>query len=130
MTSKFVRKKSKRRDDEERQIEYSVFAAPGYAGLFVEFDTLDHKLPITKSQFDSIVELVRTAIRKGIHPRMIRQGSSGSYFVSNHAGNIVAIFKPKNEEPYGNLNPKWTKWLHRNLFPCFFGRSWFFVAIA
>jgi phosphatidylinositol 4-kinase type 2 len=126
MTSKFViRKKRKRHDDEDKEIAYSVFVAPGYAGDFVEFGTLDHKFPMTKQEFDMIAESVRTAIRMGIHPRMIRQGSSGSYFVSNPAGKTVGIFKPKNEEPYGKLNPKWTKWLHRNLFPCFFGRSWY-----
>ncbi|KAG2749167.1 hypothetical protein P692DRAFT_201805297 [Suillus brevipes Sb2] len=25
----------------------------------------------------------------------------------------VAVFKPKDEEPYGRLNPQTTKWLHR-----------------
>jgi phosphatidylinositol 4-kinase type 2 len=35
----------------------------------------------------------------------------------------VGVFKPKDEEPYGNQNPKWTKWLHRNLLCCCFGRS-------
>ena len=33
------------------------------------------------------------------------------------------MFKPKDEEPYGHLNPKWTKWLHKLFFPCCFGRS-------
>jgi len=33
------------------------------------------------------------------------------------------VFKPKNEEPYGQLNPKWIKWLHKIFFPCCFGRS-------
>jgi phosphatidylinositol 4-kinase type 2 len=33
------------------------------------------------------------------------------------------VFKPKDEEPYASRNPKWTKWIHRNLFPCFFGRE-------
>lgn len=33
------------------------------------------------------------------------------------------MFKPKNEEPYGHLNPKWLKWIHRIFFPCCFGRS-------
>jgi phosphatidylinositol 4-kinase type 2 len=126
MTSKFaIRRKPKHRDDEEKEIEYSVFVAPGYQGEYIEFDTLDHNPPVTKSQFDAIAESVRTAIRMGFHPRMIRQGSSGSYFVSNSSGKIVGVFKPKNEEPYGKLNPKWTKWLHRNLFPCCFGRSWY-----
>lgn len=125
MTRKLaIRKKAKPKEEEEREIAYSVFAAPGYQGQFVEFDTLDHRHPMTKIEFDAVADSVRHAIRMGIHPRMIRQGSSGSYFVSNPAGKTVAIFKPKNEEPYGKLNPKWTKWLHRNLFPCFFGRSW------
>jgi len=118
------RRKPKPRDDEEKEIEYSVFVAPGYHGQFYEFGTLDHRPPMTKYQFEAAVESVRHAIRMGVHPRLIRQGSSGSYFVSNSSGKIVAIFKPKNEEPYGKLNPKWTKWLHRNLFPCCFGRSW------
>ena len=33
------------------------------------------------------------------------------------------MFKPKDEEPYGHLNPKWTKWLHKVCCPCCFGRS-------
>jgi hypothetical protein len=54
---------------------------------------------------------------------MISQGSSGSYFARNSEGKVVGVFKPKDEEPYASRNPKWTKWLHRNLFPCFFGRA-------
>jgi len=33
------------------------------------------------------------------------------------------VFKPKDEEPYGRLNPKWTKWMHKLCCPCCFGRS-------
>lgn len=33
------------------------------------------------------------------------------------------MFKPKDEEPYGQLNPKWTKWMHKLCCPCCFGRS-------
>jgi phosphatidylinositol 4-kinase type 2 len=36
---------------------------------------------------------------------------------------IIGVFKPKNEEPYGRLNPKWTKWMHKLCCPCCFGRS-------
>ena len=35
----------------------------------------------------------------------------------------IGVFKPKDEEPYGRLNPKWTKWLHKICCPCCFGRS-------
>ena len=78
---------------------------------------------MTSEQFDSVIDGVRDAINAGIQPRLVTKGSSGSYFALNKEQRIVGIFKPKNEEPYGQLNPKWTKWLHRNLFPCFFGRS-------
>ena len=54
---------------------------------------------------------------------MISQCSSGSYFARNTSGKVVGVFKPKDEEPYASRNPKWTKWIHRNLFPCFFGRA-------
>ncbi|CAP33059.2 Protein CBG14579 [Caenorhabditis briggsae] len=63
------------------------------------------------------------AIHNGHYPQRIAQGSSGSYFVKNTADEIIAVFKPKNEEPYGSLNPKWLKWIHRVFLPCCFGRS-------
>ncbi|KAK0397611.1 hypothetical protein QR680_002191 [Steinernema hermaphroditum] len=70
----------------------------------------------------TIVEAVR-AINNGQFPQRIPQGSSGSYFVRNTRGERIGVFKPKNEEPYGHLNPKWVKWLHKLFFPCCFGRS-------
>lgn len=33
------------------------------------------------------------------------------------------MFKPKDEEPYGQLNPKWAKWFHKMCCPCCFGRG-------
>lgn len=36
---------------------------------------------------------------------------------------FLGVFKPKDEEPYGHLNPKWTKWMHKLCCPCCFGRS-------
>ncbi|CAI5454076.1 unnamed protein product [Caenorhabditis angaria] len=63
------------------------------------------------------------AIHNNHFPERIVQGSSGSYFVKNIHDEIIAVFKPKNEEPYGSLNPKWLKWIHRVFLPCCFGRS-------
>jgi hypothetical protein len=51
--------------------------------------------------FRSTVHSVREAIARGIYPQRISQGSSGSYFCRNIEGDIVGVFKPKNEEPYG-----------------------------
>ncbi|TIB97666.1 hypothetical protein E3Q10_00874 [Wallemia mellicola] len=80
-----------------------------------------------KSDYDNLVSNVKTAINEGLHPKMILKGSSGSYFARGKVNNeieIVGVFKPKDEEPYGRLNPKWTKWAHRNFFWWIaFGRS-------
>lgn len=74
-------------------------------------------------QFSELVWQAEVAIDNGIFPERIYQGSSGSYFVKNPGGKIIGVFKPKDEEPYGRLNPKWMKWMHKLCCPCCFGRS-------
>ncbi|ORZ37800.1 phosphatidylinositol 3 and 4-kinase-domain-containing protein [Catenaria anguillulae PL171] len=79
--------------------------------------------PVSATDFAQIVDSIRDAIQEDAQPMRIGQGSSGSYFCRNTDGLILGVFKPKDEEPYGELNPKWTKWIHRNVFFCCFGRS-------
>lgn len=75
-------------------------------------------------EFSNIVHEAETAIEEGVYPARISQGSSGSYFVFDSSGQKqIGVFKPKDEEPYGRLNPKWTKWMHKHCCPCCFGRS-------
>ncbi|KAG7485887.1 phosphatidylinositol 4-kinase type 2-alpha [Solea senegalensis] len=74
-------------------------------------------------EFREIIRKAERAIQEGIYPERIYQGSSGSYFVKDSQGKIIGVFKPKNEEPYGQLNPKWTKWLQKLCCPCCFGRD-------
>lgn len=75
-------------------------------------------------ELNQVVEEAETAIEEGVYPQRISQGSSGSYFVFDSSGQRrIAVFKPKDEEPYGRLNPKWTKWMHKLCCPCCFGRS-------
>ncbi|KAM4635882.1 LOW QUALITY PROTEIN: phosphatidylinositol 4-kinase type 2-alpha [Discoglossus pictus] len=74
-------------------------------------------------EFAEVVKRAEMAIDRGIFPERIYQGSSGSYFVKDEQGEIIAVFKPKTEEPYGQLNPKWTKWLQKLCCPCCFGRD-------
>nr|XP_020033345.1 phosphatidylinositol 4-kinase type 2-alpha [Castor canadensis] len=74
-------------------------------------------------EFEAVVRQAELATERGIFPERIYQGSSGSYFVKDPQGKIIAVFKPKNEEPYGHLNPKWTKWLQKLCCPCCFGRD-------
>ena len=125
---KIHRVKGKSHDEEQLEIQHSVFQAP--EGLRpASMETLASDATDTqggrmnKIGFDDVVESVKVAIELGIHPKMISQGSSGSYFAKNSEGHVVGVFKPKDEEPYASRNPKWTKWLHRNLFPCCFGRA-------
>lgn len=74
-------------------------------------------------EFREIIRKAERAIEEGIYPERIYQGSSGSYFVKDSQAKIIGVFKPKNEEPYGQLNPKWTKWLQKLCCPCCFGRD-------
>lgn len=116
---KFKKGRGAGADHPPLEILYSVFVAPeGYAARPQTGEdpaASAENSQMNKEQFDEVVENVREAIRKGIDPMLIRQGSSGSYFMRDRQGRVVAVFKPKDEEPYGKLNPKMMKWLHRTL---------------
>ncbi|KAH8119500.1 phosphatidylinositol 3 and 4-kinase-domain-containing protein [Phellopilus nigrolimitatus] len=122
-------KKKVELDDSRKEIMRSVFDPPILAHIPPPpvVKTLDHGPPMTQADYDELASSVRNAIAEGIHPKMITKGSSGSYFARAKVdGRVqtVAVFKPKDEEPYGRLNPKTTKWLHRQfrwLIP--FGRA-------
>ncbi|KAI1386261.1 phosphatidylinositol 3 and 4-kinase-domain-containing protein [Hypoxylon trugodes] len=126
IASKFKRGKGRGGPGEEERLEihYSVFQPPeGVRPATSETLAAMPEPAMSKDEFEAIVESVRDAIDQGMHPSMITQGSSGSYFARNTDGKIVGVFKPKDEEPYAAGNPKWNKWIHRNLFPCCFGRA-------
>ncbi|KAG6002997.1 hypothetical protein E4U21_002472 [Claviceps maximensis] len=126
IASKFKRSKGKNISGEEERLEihHSVFQPPeGVRPVTAESLAEHHPGTMTRAEFENIVDSVRVAIRQEIHPSMISQGSSGSYFARDPDGKIVGVFKPKDEEPYAAGNPKWNKWIHRNLFPCCFGRA-------
>uniref|UniRef100_A0A8C6SBR7 Phosphatidylinositol 4-kinase type 2 n=1 Tax=Neogobius melanostomus TaxID=47308 RepID=A0A8C6SBR7_9GOBI len=74
-------------------------------------------------EFADIIQRAEQAVENGVNPERISQGSSGSYFVKDPKGKIIGVFKPKSEEPYGHLNPKWTKYFHKLCCPCCFGRG-------
>lgn len=74
-------------------------------------------------QYTNLITQAEVAIEHAIYPERIPQGSSGSYFVKSIDGKVIGVFKPKDEEPYGQLNPKWTKWMQKSCCPCCFGRG-------
>lgn len=83
---------------------------------------------MSADEFKLMVDFVRDGIKRGVDPERISAGSSGSYYVKNRYGEILGVFKPKDEEPYSQMNPKWSKWLHRTCCPCCFGRSCIMVS--
>lgn len=126
IAARFKRGKKKTGEEERLEIHHSVFQAPeGVRPATAETLAAPQPGVMTRDEFEVIVDSVRLAIEQGVHPRMIAQGSSGSYFARNPEGKVVGVFKPKDEEPYAAGNPKWNKWIHRNLFPCCFGRAWY-----
>lgn len=61
---------------------------------------------VDDSAFYQMVDNIRASIDEGVQPRMISVGTSGSYFVrvrERDDTRIVGVFKPMDEEPYGNL---------------------------
>ncbi len=56
-------------------------------------------------EYTEMIRQAEAAIDAGVYPERIYQGSSGSYFVKNTEGRTIGVFKPKDEEPYGRLNP-------------------------
>lgn len=131
--------------DETYTIEYSVFRPlrnlrpiadendlNGHRMVFQADSVAEASCTISPESFNRLISrLVNLMEVDGIGPERIAQGTLGSYFVLNkevdHLGIEkrfkAGIFKPKDEEPYGPLSPKWSKWLHRTFFPWFFGRS-------
>ncbi|CUM64559.1 uncharacterized protein PRCAT00002166001 [Priceomyces carsonii] len=143
-----LKSRSKREKlDPSYTIEYSVFKPiPYFKQIKDDDDFLEHWHRIISEEywpnqypqnyissfgFENLLNLVTELIEiEHLYPQRIAQGSSGSYFVfakrlvEGHSELYKAgVFKPKDEEPYGPLSPKWTKWLHRTFFPCFFGRA-------
>ncbi|XP_055654103.1 phosphatidylinositol 4-kinase type 2-beta isoform X4 [Falco peregrinus] len=93
-------------------------AAAGHTGR-----TADMNIFLDDPEFAEIILRAEQAIECGVFPERISQGSSGSYFAKDPKGKIIGVFKPKSEEPYGHLNPKWTKYFHKVCCPCCFGRG-------
>ncbi|XP_034387367.1 phosphatidylinositol 4-kinase type 2-beta isoform X1 [Cyclopterus lumpus] len=136
-----VGEKRSRRNRRSSSSDKDTLASPGAgSGDFNHFPD--------DPEFADIIQRAEQAIENGVFPERISQGSSGSYFVKDPKGltvsclqggstllstsraakksaekKVIGVFKPKSEEPYGHLNPKWTKYFHKLCCPCCFGRG-------
>ena len=89
IASKFKRSNKRLRTDEQPEIQYSVFTAPEGVTPVKEANPWGYEPKMLKYEYDEIVESVRVAIEQGVQPKLISQGSSGSYFARNSAGKTV-----------------------------------------
>lgn len=105
-------RKGKQRQNDDPQWLISVFGGGSDGEQYAAASKGEHPPhPTSSSQIARDIQGVRQAISEGVQPTMIQTGSSGSYFVKaidSDTGKpvIKAVFKPSDEEPYGNLNPK------------------------
>ncbi|XP_048249472.1 phosphatidylinositol 4-kinase type 2-beta-like isoform X2 [Haliotis rufescens] len=112
----------------ERSVVRSASDASEYYEAMESLPNVIQELPYRNTfpndpDFGRLVQEVEHAIDIGIPPTLSSKGTSGCYFVMNKQKKTIGVFKPKDEEPYGQLNPKWTKWMHKLCCPCCFGRS-------
>ncbi|KAK6101905.1 Phosphatidylinositol 3- and 4-kinase family protein [Brugia pahangi] len=82
-----------------------------------------HQEILNDDDFNQNLKRALEAIEAGIQPIRIAAGSSGSYFVRDINYQNIAVFKPKDEEPFAPQNPKWPKYFQRMLCFCCFGRA-------
>lgn len=53
-----------------------------------------------------IVQQARRALALGLKPELVLDGSGGTYFLHDSRKGKVAVFKPADEEPYAENNPR------------------------
>lgn len=70
-------------------------------------------LCISSSMFDatprslrSVVQQARRGLAVGFKPDLALEGSGGTYFLHDSRKNKIAVFKPADEEPYADNNPR------------------------
>jgi len=60
----------------------------------------------TPKHLRSLVAQVRRGLSLGLKPDLVLEGSGGTYFLHDARKNKIAVFKPADEEPYAENNPR------------------------
>lgn len=61
---------------------------------------------ITPSHLTSLVQHARRGFAVGLKPELVLDGSGGTYYMHDTKKNKIAVFKPADEEPYAENNPR------------------------
>lgn len=65
-----------------------------------------HLLPHTSKALQRLVEQARRGMSLGLKPNLVLDGSGGTYFLHDARKVRVGVFKPADEEPYAENNPR------------------------
>lgn len=63
-------------------------------------------LDLTPKPLKRIIQQARRGIALGLKPDLVLDGSGGTYFLHDARKVRVAVFKPSDEEPYADNNPR------------------------
>lgn len=63
-------------------------------------------LDLTHRRFRATVQQARRGLALGLKPALVLDGSGGSYFLRDARHFNIAVFKPADEEPYAENNPR------------------------
>ena len=61
---------------------------------------------ITPRELKTKVAQARRGLAVGLKPDLVLEGSGGTYFMKDASRNKVGVFKPADEEPYAENNPR------------------------
>jgi hypothetical protein len=75
-------------------------------GAVVDICVSSSMLDLTDRGGRSLVQQSRRGLALGLKPALVLDGSGGSYFLRNARQMNVAVFKPADEEPYAENNPR------------------------
>ena len=53
-----------------------------------------------------LLEQVQSALLDDLRPALAKDGTGGTYFMKNRQSQVIAVFKPTDEEPFAPSNPK------------------------
>jgi phosphatidylinositol 4-kinase type 2 len=61
---------------------------------------------MTPKALRSLAQHARNGLALGLKPNLALEGSGGTYFMHDSRKNPIAVFKPADEEPYADNNPR------------------------
>ncbi|KAL7522280.1 hypothetical protein ACHAWX_006971 [Stephanocyclus meneghinianus] len=91
------------------KIKGAELAAPSISSLRCKVNDIcvsSSLLDLTPKSLQRMVQQARRGLAVGLKPALAPDGSGGSYFLSDARKSRVGVFKPADEEPFAENNPR------------------------